>query len=475
MYDVAVIGGGVVGGMILRELSRYAGRFCLLEAQADIAMGASRANSGIAHAGFDAKEGSLKAKFNLEGSLLMEDVCRELGVKYERNGSLVVAFSEEEIGTLHELYERGVKNGVSDMEILDREALRREEPNIGDEALAALHAKSGGIVCPYELTVASIGNAIDNGAELYYRFRVQKIEKCKDYYILHDANGRTVEARYIVNAAGLACAQVAALLGDYSFRMKARRGEYIVLDKEHDGLVRHTLFFCPSKLGKGILVSPTVDRNILLGPTAVEQDGDETLTTAAGLATVLESADRLCKNLPRGAAITSFAGVRAYCDRHDFIIEWSRADDHLYNVAGIESPGLTSAPAIGRHVAAELSGVLALEKKEGFVPTRRPAHFFSALSQEEKCAYIKDHPDYGRIVCRCEGISLGELRDAVRTAPRAETVDAVKRRTRAGMGRCQGGFCQPVVVRVISEELGIPYEEVTKSGGDSLINVERIK
>ena len=475
MYDVAVIGGGVVGGMILRELSRYAGRFCLLEAQADVAMGASRANSGIAHAGFDAKEGSLKAKFNLEGSLLMEDTCRELGVKYQRNGSLVVAFSEEEIGTLHMLYERGLKNGVSDMEILDREALVREEPNIGQEALGALLARSGGIVCPYELTIASIGNAIDNGAELYYSFRVQKIEKSKDFFTVCAADGKTVQARYIVNAAGLGCEEIAGMLGDHSFRMGARRGEYIVLDKEYDGLVKHTLFFCPSKLGKGILVSPTVDRNILLGPTAEEQSGGDVLTTAAGLASVLASADKLCRNLPRGAAITSFAGVRAYCDRHDFVLEWSGADDHLYNVAGIESPGLTSAPAIGRHVAGELASVLSLSEKPDFVPTRRPSHFFSQMTQEEKCAYIKEHPDYGRIVCRCEGISLGEIRDAVRTAPRAETVDAVKRRTRAGMGRCQGGFCQPVVVRVLSEELGIPYEDVTKSGGGSHINVERIK
>ena len=475
MYDVAVIGGGVVGGMILRELSRYTGRVCLLEARADVAMGASRANSGIAHAGFDAKEGSLKAKFNLEGSLLMEDVCRELGVKYQRNGSLVVAFSEEEIETLYTLYERGLKNGVSDMEILDREALRLEEPNIGEEAVGALFAKSGAIVCPYELTVAAIGNAIDNGAELYYNFRVNSIKKCEDYFTICAENGNTVEARYIVNAAGLASAQIAAMLGDRSFRIKARRGEYIVLDKEYDGLVKHTLFFCPTKLGKGILVSPTVDRNILLGPTAAEQDGDETLTTAAGIATVLESADKLCRNLPRGAAITSFAGVRAYSDRHDFVIEWSRTDDHLYNVAGIESPGLTSAPAIGRYVAAALVAALHLQEKADFVAERRSPHFFSALSQEEKCVYIKENPEYGRIVCRCEGISLGEIRDAVRTAPRAETVDAVKRRTRAGMGRCQGGFCQPVVVRVISEELGIPYEQVTKSGGDSHINVERIK
>lgn len=475
MYDVAVIGGGVVGGMILRELSRYAGRFCLLEAQADVAMGASRANSGIAHAGFDAKEGSLKAKFNLEGSLLMEDTCRELGVKYQRNGSLVVAFSEEEIGTLHMLYERGLKNGVSDMEILDREALVREEPNIGQEALGALLATSGGIVCPYELTIASIGNAIDNGAELYYSFRVQKIEKGKDFFTICAADGKTVQARYIVNAAGLGCEEIAGMLGDHSFRMGARRGEYIVLDKEYDGLVKHTLFFCPSKLGKGILVSPTVDRNILLGPTAEEQSGGDVLTTAAGLASVLASADKLCRNLPRGAAITSFAGVRAYCDRHDFVLEWSGADDHLYNVAGIESPGLTSAPAIGRHVAGELASVLSLAEKPDFVPIRRPSHFFSQMTQEEKCAYIKEHPDYGRIVCRCEGISLGEIRDAVRTAPRAETVDAVKRRTRAGMGRCQGGFCQPVVVRVLSEELEIPYEDVTKSGGGSHINVERIK
>lgn len=475
MYDIAVIGGGVVGGMIFRELARYSASVCLLEAEADVAMGASRANSGIVHAGFDAKEGSRKAYFNVEGSRMMEATCRELGVKYRRNGSLVVAFAEEELDTLASLLSRGLANGVEGLRILDREELRREEPSIGDEAIAALYAETGGIVCPYELTIAAIGNAVDNGGALYYNFRVEGITRDEDGFTLTAASGDTVRARYIVNAAGLAADRIAAMVGDTSFRMGARRGEYIVLDKSYDGLVRHTLFFCPSRLGKGILVSPTVDRNILLGPTATEQEGGETPTTAEGLAAVLAGAERLCKGLPRGAAITSFAGVRAYCDRHDFIIEPSAACEGFYLVAGIESPGLTSAPAIGRYVAAEVAAALSLTAREDFIPTRRSAHFFSEMSDEEKTAYIKEHPDYGKIVCRCEGVTLGELRAAVRTAPRAETVDAVKRRTRAGMGRCQGGFCQPAVVRVLSEELGVDYASITKQGGGSYVNVARIK
>lgn len=473
-YDVAVIGGGVVGGMILRELSRYEGRFCLLEAEADVAMGASRANSGIVHAGFDAKVGTKKAHFNLLGSRKMANVCRELGVKYRNNGSLVVAFSEEERETLSELLSRGNQNGVEGLRILDRRELCEIEPMIGDEAVAALYAPTGAIVCPYDLTVAAIGNAIDNGAELYYRFRVQRIEKGEKLFTLYDEAGRTVEARYVINAAGLAADRIAAMVGDESFRMGARRGEYIVLDKKYNGRVRGTLFFCPTKKGKGILVSPTVDGNILLGPTAEEQEDGSVHTTAMGLSEVVAGAARLCKGLPRGAEITSFAGVRAFCDRHDFVIEPSAVCPGFYLVAGIESPGLTSAPAIGEHVAAEVAAALGLGLRRDFCGVRK-AHAFRELSAEEKTKRIAEMPDYGRIVCRCEGVTLGEIRDAIRTAPRAETVDAVKRRTRAGMGRCQGGFCQPVIVRLLSEELGIPYEAVTKSGGESYINVAKIK
>lgn len=475
MYDIAVIGGGVIGGMILRELSRYTRNVCLLEAEADVAMGASRANSGIVHAGFDAKEGTKKAHFNLLGSRMMPQVCRELSVKYENNGSLVVAFSKDELETIVALRERGLHNGVEGLEILDREALVREEPAIGPEALGALLARTGGIVCPYELTVAAIGNAMDNGASLFYGFRVNAIRREGDAYTVIAESGDSVRARYIVNAAGLASAEIAALVGDTSFRMGARRGEYIVLDKSYDGLVRHTLFFCPTKKGKGILVSPTVDRNILLGPTAEEQEDGAVPTTAEGLADVLAGAARLIPAVPRGAAITSFAGVRAFCDRHDFIIEPSAVAESFYLVAGIESPGLTSAPAIGAYVAAEVAAALGLSLRSDFSPLRKAPHLFHTMSTEEKNALIARRPEYGQIVCRCEGITLGEILDAVRTNPRAETVDAVKRRTRAGMGRCQGGFCQPTVVRILAKELGIDYEAVTKSGGGSRINVARIK
>jgi len=475
MYDIIVIGGGVVGGMILRELSRYDAKICLLEKESDVAMGASRANSGIAHAGFDAKEGSLKAKFNVKGAALMPKVTKELGVKYKNNGSIVVGFNDEDLETLKGLYERGVKNGVKELELIDQAKLRELEPNISDEAVGALFAKTGGIVCPYELTISSIGNAMDNGADLKLDFEVAKIEQGETFKIT-STNGEVVEAKYVINSAGIYSDKIAGMIGDNSFKIGARKGEYILLDKESGNFVNHTLFFCPTKKGKGILVSQTVDNNIILGPTAVEQeDKNDVSTTADGFKDVIASANRLCKNVPVYNSITSFAGLRAYSDRHDFILEKSAKSDKFFNVAGIESPGLTSAPAIGEYVAEIASKDLSLTKKANFNPIRKPDYFFKNLSVEEKNALIKEVPEYGKIVCRCESVTLGEILRAVRENPKATTVDGVKRRTRAGMGRCQGGFCQPVIVSVIAKELGIPYEQVTKSGKGSEINIGRTK
>ena len=476
MYDILVIGGGVVGGMILRELSRYDAKICLLEKEEDVAKGASRANSGIVHAGFDAKEGSLKAKFNVLGASLMPNVCSELGVKYKNNGSLVVGFSEEEKVTLKDLYERGVKNGVKGLKLIDQAELREIEPNISDDAVGALYATTAGIVCPYELTISSIGNAMDNGAELMVEFEVVAIDYNDDKFVVTAKDGRTVEAKFIINAAGLFSDKVANMIGDTSFKMGARKGEYILLDKECGDFVKNTLFFCPTKLGKGILVSPTVDNNIILGPTAIEQDEREDVsTTADGFASIIAGANKMCKKVPVFNAITSFAGVRAYADRHDFVIEKSAVNDKFFNVGGIESPGLTSAPAIGAHVAEETAKSLNLSKKDNFNPIRKPDYFFKNLSIEEKNALIKEVPEYGKIICRCESVTLGEILRAVRENPKATTVDGVKRRTRAGMGRCQGGFCQPVIVSILAKEMGIPYEAVTKSGKGSEINIGRTK
>lgn len=467
MYDIIVIGGGVIGGCVLRELSKYRLRTCLLEKEDDVAMGQSRANSGIVHAGFDAAEGTLKAKFNVEGNRMMPSYCEELGVKYRNNGSLVLAFSEEDRKTLALLKSRGEKNGVRGLELLAAEQVRDLEPHVSRRALGALYAPTGGIVCPYGLTIAAIGNAMDNGAELKTNFFVSAITRDGDGAFLVTAeDGRTVRAKVLINCAGLGSGKIAALAGDDSVRVFPRKGEYILLDRESGDYVRHTIFTAPTRLGKGVLVSQTADGNIILGPTAEEKDGTE--TSASGLDLIITKAKEMFPEIPLYNTITSFAGVRAYSDRHDFIVEESKTVKNLINVAGIESPGLTSAPAIAKYVAEEIvAQLLPLREKEDFHGTRVPEFFFKDLSVEEKNALIRREPAYGKIVCRCEQVTEGEIVRAIRENPPAKNVDAVKRRTRAGMGRCQGGFCQPHVAELIARELGIPFEQVTKSGKGS--------
>ncbi len=467
MSDVAVIGGGVVGAFVLRNLMRYKIKAVMLEKEDDVCMGQSKANSGIVHAGFDAAEGSLKAKFNVEGNKMMPAIARELGVKYKNNGSLVVAFTEEDLKTLEKLKERGEKNGVERMEIIGREKLKELEPNISDNALGALYAKSGGIICPYELTIAAIGNAMDNGAKLIRNFEVAKIQVEDDHYYISSKGGNEMRAKVIINCAGLGSEKVAALCGD-EIPVHGRRGEYILLDKKSGNFVNHTLFFTPTAKGKGILVSDTVDGNVLLGPTADEVENGDTSTTKEGLATVIAKANEMCKSVPVYNSITSFAGVRAYNDRHDFIIEESKNMPGVFHLVGIESPGLTSAPAIGKYVVENLvSKYLDLKKTSNFNPVREPDYFFKNLSLEEKNELIKQDSAYGRVVCRCECVTEGEIVRAVKENPKAYTVDAVKRRTRAGMGRCQGGFCQPSVAEIIARETGIPMEEISKGGKNS--------
>ena len=342
MFDVAVVGGGVIGGLTLRELTRFNLKVCLLEKENDVSMGASKANSGIVHAGFDALVGSKKAKFNVLGNKMMEKVTSELGVKFRRNGSLVVGFSAEEKKVLLELKQRGEVNGVEELEIIERDELVKLEPNISNDAKYALKAPTGGIVCPYELTIASIGNAMDNGAQLYTNFNLICAKKVEDGFLLKAEDGREVKSKLVVNCAGLNSGKVASLFGDNSIKIGARRGEYLLLDKESGDFVSHTLFFTPTVKGKGILITQTVDGNILLGPTACEQEGGCTDTSESGLKFVEEKAGQMCKNLPLFNTITSFAGVRAFSEKHDFIIEESQVVKGLINVAGIESPGLTA-------------------------------------------------------------------------------------------------------------------------------------
>ncbi|MBQ7236629.1 MAG: NAD(P)/FAD-dependent oxidoreductase [Clostridia bacterium] len=470
MFDVAVIGGGVIGATILRELTKYRLNVCLLEKEADVAMGQSRANSGIVHAGFDAPVGSLKATFNVLGNTMMEDYARELGVKFKRNGSLVVAFSEEELKTLKELKARGELNGVKKLRIISKEELFEIEPSVSKNAVGALLAPTGGIVCPYKLTVAAVGNAMDNGATLLTEFEVVKIKKGENAFTITAKDGKSITAKIMINCAGIYSEEIAKAAGDNSFTVGGRKGEYILLDRECGDFVKHTLFFTPTEKGKGILVSPTVDGNIILGPTAEQVSDKNVETSVDGLKDVQEKAAKMCDKVPFGGTITSFAGTRAYCNIHDFIIEESKTVEGLINCAGIESPGLTSAPAIAKFVVEDLvSKFFEMVDNLDFDGQRKPDDFFNNLSVEEKNNIIKENPAYGKIICRCERITEGEIVRAIKTNPPATNVDAIKRRTRSGMGRCQGGFCQPQVVEIIARELNIPIEQVTKSGKGSYL------
>jgi len=474
-YDVIVIGGGVIGAMVLRALSRYRLSICMAERENDPARGASGANSGIVHAGFDAATGSVKAEMNRLGSLRMEQVARELGVPYRRNGSMVIGYSEEDKERLRELYDRGRANGIESLSLISGEEARRLENALSEQVSCALRAESGAIISPYALTIAAIGNAMDNGAELVGGYEVTAIERTVDGFRLIDRSGRELCARYLVNCAGLYADAIASMVGDHSFTIRPRAGEYLLLDRKCGSMLGHTIFTVPTPKGKGILISPTADGNLLLGPTAEERaDKEDTATTEGGLARVMEAARRMVPDLDFRATITSFAGLRAASSTGDFII--SASDSGMIHCAGIESPGLSSAPAIAdRVIELLMQSGLSLCEKDDYNPYRAPIHRLAHLSEEEKNALIASDPAYGRIVCRCEQISEGEILDALRRNPRASDLDGVKRRVRAGMGRCQGAFCSPSVMEMIARELGIPMEAVTKAGEGSCLCKGRTK
>jgi glycerol-3-phosphate dehydrogenase len=447
----------------------------LLEKYNDVAMGTTKANSAIVHGGFDAQNGTLKAKLNVEGTAMMPEVCEKLSVPFKKNGSVVVAFSEKEMEHIKVLYDRGIKNGVPQLSIIDRDELRRREPNISDEAVGALLSESAGIVCPYELTIAAVENAVTNGVELVRNCEVKSITENADGYVLNTTAG-DITAKYIINAAGNFSDELAKMVGDNSIELVPRKGEYYVLDKSVGNLATHTIFQCPNEMGKGILVTPTVDGNLLIGPTALNiEEKDDTTTTPEGLRDALQKALKSVPIVSIRNAITSFAGVRAHPVNDDFIIGWCPTSEKFINVAGVESPGLSSAPAIAIYVREILEEKLALTEKENYTDKREEPVRFRHMSDEERAELIKKNPAYGRIVCRCETITEGEIIDAIRAPGGARDVDGVKRRTRAGMGRCQGGFCGSKVVEILARELGVSMSDVTKFGNDSKIIYERTK
>lgn len=475
-YDVAVIGAGVVGSLITRELSKYNIRITLLERCNDCAMGATKANSAIVHAGFDAKPGTLKAKLNVRGVELMKNFCKELNVPLKNNGALVVAFSEEEMPHLEELLKRGEQNGVPELRIVKRDELKKLEPNIGDTAVGALVAPTSSIVCPYELTIAGVENAVTNGAEFIRNCEVTEIKSENEEFVLSTTAGE-ITAKYVINAAGVHSGKIAKLIGDNSVEIIVRHGDYYLLDKSQGTLASHTIFQCPTKMGKGVLVSPTVDGNLILGPSASDiDDGNDVATTAEGLDKIYNAATKSVPAVSLRNAITSFSGNRAHPTTDDFIIGSSDVNKNFINVAGIESPGLSSAPAIAEMVEGimtELTG--GMDKKENFDPIRPEPVRFRHMSTEERAKLIEKNKAYGRIVCRCETITEGEILDAIHAPAGARDVDGVKRRTRAGMGRCQGGFCGSKVVEILARELGVPMNEITKFGGESKIMYDRTK
>ncbi len=476
MYDVSIIGAGVIGTYIARELSRYKLDIAIVEKTNDVANGTTKANSAIIHAGYDAKVGTNKGKFNALGNPMFDKVCEELDVPFKRIGSLVIGFDDEDMETIKGLYKNGEKLGIPNMEVIDKEKVKEMEPNINDEVVGALYAPTCGIIGPWELAIALAENAIENNVQLFLNEEVQDIKKKDNGYEIITGN-KTIETKCVINCAGVYADKIYGMVAEPNFKIIPRRGQYYILDKSVGDLANHVIFQCPTKLGKGVLVAPTVHGNIIVGPDAENLDDKEAIdTTAERLKFVKDMSFKSYPNMPINKAITSFAGLRAEPSTGDFIIEESSEAKGFINVAGIKSPGLSSSPAIAEYVVELVNDIFqGLEEKEDFQPRRKKIVRFDELSNEEKSELIEKDSSYGRIICRCEHVTEGEIVDIIRRKAGATTVDGVKRRARPGSGRCQGGFCGPRVMEIISRELNIEVNEVVKDSLDSYVLTEKTK
>lgn len=473
MYDVIIIGAGVTGSAIARELSKWQLRIAVLEKASDVCEGTSKANSGIVHGGFDAKPGSLKAKFNVLGNKMMEKLSQDLEFPFKRNGSLVLTFDEEGKDRLEELKKQGEENGVEGLCILNREQLKQLEPHISDEAKAALYAPTGGIVCPFHLTMALAENAAENGVEFFLNTKVENLVKTENGYKIETDKG-SYETKTVVNAAGVYADVIHNMVSGKKMKIVARKGEYCLMDKEAGNYVSHTIFQLPGVYGKGVLVTPTVHGNLLAGPTAEDIEDKEGIdTTAQGMETLLAKGGKSVENLPTRQIITSFAGLRAHMadfggeGDDDFVIGEAEDAPGFFDAAGIESPGLSSAPAIGEYVAEWIAARLSAKEKPDFKEKRKGMPNMAEADEEERKRLIAEDPAFANVICRCELVTEGEILAAIRRTLGATTLDGIKRRTRAGMGRCQAGFCSPKTVEILAEELGKDIGEITKTGGES--------
>ncbi|MDR1701650.1 MAG: FAD-dependent oxidoreductase [Sporomusaceae bacterium] len=470
--DVAIIGGGICGAAIARELSKYDLSVVVLEKELDAAMGATKANSGILHAGFDAAPGSLKALLNVRGNKLYGDLAAELGLAVKWTGSLVVATTDEEVQILRDLLKRGAENGVPGLRLLTPDEALAKEPNLTQDVKAALFAPTAGLVSPYEAAVAFLKNAVINGAEFLHAAEVEAIILKPEAVAVKTKRG-LVEAKYVVNAAGVYADQIAALLGDDDFVITPFKGEYLLLDKSASGFVQMPIFPVPSRAGKGILVSPTVHGNIFVGPNSESAETKDDLeTSAAGLEDIISGGKKLVPQFAPGAAITQFSGLRATAGK-DFIIRPSVKDRRVIHAAGINSPGLTSAPAIAEMVAGILRAEgLELTLKKDFDPVNPEEVLFRDAPCVKQQAMIQENHLFGRVICRCELVTEGDIVRAIHSPCGARTLDGVKRRTRAGMGRCQGGFCAPKIVKILARELKVPLTEIQKDSQGSYLFLE---
>ena len=478
MCDVIIIGGGVIGCAVARELSRYKLDTILLEKREDVCSGASKANTSIVHAGFDAEQGSEKAKYNVLGNAMYEDLCRDLDVPFRRNGALVIATEGEDLSVLEALKQRGEENGVPDLHIIDREELRRREPHVSEKAVAALVAPSSGIVCPFRLTIGLAENAAENGVEFWLNAGAKTILRRPEGWSVELESGEVIHAQAIVNCAGVESARLNNQVSAQKFEIKPRRGEYFLLDKSFQGKFCETIFQLPGDKGKGVVVVETVDGNILLGPTAQDMDFETQMednrTTQWGLEQIKETVLRTWEHVPERKFITNFAGVRACSSTGDFVLGEVADAPMFFNAAGIESPGLTSAPAIGADIATAVAQRLHARVNEAFNPIRKDIKLLREATPEEQKALIAQDAAYGQVICRCEMVTEAEIRQAIRRPVGARNLDAVKRRVRAGAGRCQGGFCAPRVLEILSEELEREPCEISKFGGKSTLLVGRI-
>ncbi len=470
-YDVIIIGGGIAGCAVARELSRYRLRVALLEKEIEVGFGTSKANSGIIHGGHHADAGTLKGRLEWEGNQLWDALCADLGFGFHRCGELTVAFAAEQTPFLDDLLHNAAARGVPGLQLWDRARLAAEEPNLSREAIAAVYAPTTGVVNPYEACFNLAASACRNGLELHTECAVTGLDAQHGWWTVHTAHG-DFHTRFVINAAGLYADRIADMAGVRTFTLHPRKGEEYLLDKRVQGLVQRVIFPCPTPVSKGILVIPTFDGTLMVGPTAQPVDDKEDLTTtAAGAEEVFAAVQRMVPGISARDCIAEFAGLRAAAAGEDFIIGPTAAAGFI-NVAGIQSPGLTAAPAIARRVAEILRGEgLALQEKDDFVAQLPPPVRFAALSTEEQMTLAASNPRFARIACRCELVTEGEVVEAIRQG--ARTLDGIKFRTRAGMGRCQGGFCAARCMELIARERGLPLTAITKRGGNTWLLLNR--